>query len=391
MSCHALKQWLGLCLTWLSRQDFWPLHIDALIMTVMCIACAQVARLQDMKAVCCGSPQHPGMLQPLVGNLSAQQTDAAADGSNHQALSCSAVGHDGNWSCSLESGTAAATPRAMPTAAPSVACVQQPAEQLVLAPILSAGLLRSRTVSGTLGGTLPAELPPVLERESEGKDSDCSSTQKPDPASKPSSPCQSGSAAAGCVKPARAGSLGAAALAEVPDQKGEGFCLRSPGWLSPRSRPDSVDVPRFNLCSRAPSTDYLRSPASLCRPPSSEPRGAGASGCSLQSAGDSSLPESQSGAQPPAQAHVPNSTSSSELRPAPSPVAAAGSVCLGGGSPSSAEKKKGFMLALKQTLQENMQQLGKRASPGRLSKGGSKVDAQQLTAAAVQLAAQQRQ
>lgn len=126
--------------------------------------------------------------------------------------------------------------------------------------------------------------------------------------------------------------------------------------------------------SKASSNDCLRSPRSPTSPGS-----LATVSCSDSGAAPAELQLHAAAAL--ATTSCPVNGSSTHRWPALSPrsrATGAVEVCGDGSGPSSAEKKRGFMMALKQSLNDNMQQLGSsRGSPGRLGKGGSKKDAQQ--------------
>lgn len=289
---------------------------------------------------------------------------------------------------------------------------QPPAQQL-LSPIQSGGLLRSRSSSSSgcsprgYGGLV---LPPVLE----GSESDSSlgapCDSVPDATATVSRVIISSKSAPGVVgrdssilaafgslrlRVSSAGKQAAARSestvlqqmqpsAELPEESsGEqvqqgGFALpKLADWLSPRSRAASAEAAAVS--PRSPYSNSPGSSGSWCSPSSNNPGECSAYASSLYDTSGQLSTASADGSSAPGR-----------LLAFSPPVAAAGVSPGSGGSPSSADKKRGFMLALKHTLHENMQQIGgKRASPGRLSKDASvRVDARQLAAEAMQKAAQ---
>lgn len=305
--------------------------------------------------------------------------------------------------------------------APERQLSQLPSPQL-LAPIQSGGLLRSRSMCSPRSYGLSTVLPPVLE----GRESDCSTSTCAGDAG--DSVSRSGSGIKPVSRPrdnsilaafstvladrpssaAKCGSSGGAAMAdmqppaELPDSPDSGrqhaqqqpgqeqqFCIpamQAYGRPIPSSHDGSIE-----RTSRVPISPTSRSPGSMhywCSP-TAEP-------CS-----DSPTePAGSSFSEDPAEGcwHGGNYSSScssaGRLRASYMPTSAAAASEGGAGSSnslSSAEKKRGFMLALKQTLQENLSQVGgKRGSPGRLSKEGGRVDVRQMAAEAMHKAVQRK-
>lgn len=144
------------------------------------------------------------------------------------------------------------------------------------------------------------------------------------------------------------------------EKPSEGLSFLKPsGWLSPRGR-GSVDQPR------SPTSATSRKSVDVQRSRTPSPKKPVLATRSMDGG------VADAGGRLPRGASVPLSNRSSSGG--------------GSGSPSSAEKKRGFMLALKQALQENMQQLGGRRELARgssLRREASQVDARRLTAEAL--------
>jgi hypothetical protein len=339
------------------------------------------------------SPAHPGSVRP------SSPSTLTADTASLPAMHSPRTPH--------QQSPLPSSPRM--TSAPELH-LPQPLAQQLLSPIQSGGLLRSRSSSAcSPRGSGGLVLPPVLE----GSESDSSlggpSENVIDATATVSRVNSSSNSAPGCggrdtsilaafgslrLRGSSAGKQATARSespelqemqpppAELPAESSEGqvqqggFALpKLPDWLSPRSRAGSTEASAVS--PRSPYSHSPGSSGSWCSPSSNSP----GEYCAYTSplygtSGRLSASANGSSAAGGVQAFSP-------------PVAAAGASPGSGASPSSADKKRGFMLALKQTLHENMQQLGgRRASPGRLSKDVGRVDAQQLAAEAMQKAVQ---
>jgi len=268
-------------------------------------------------------------------------------------------------------------------------------EQQLLQPILSGGLIRARN-TGSMPGSWPVGLPPVQE----GRESECDTASSiGEVASVHSLPSSRGPSVGGHNSSGGGGGSGSKArsiLASVGSSSGrargeggpifqevclmpepqwpaqqqqqqqqrekpsEGLSFLKPsGWLSPRGR-GSVDQPR------SPTSATSRNSVDVQRSRTPSPKKPVLATRSMDGGVADAAGRLRRGGSVP----ISNRSSSGG----------------GSGSPSSAEKKRGFMLALKQTLQENMQQLGGRRELARgssLRREASQVDARRLTAEAL--------
>jgi hypothetical protein len=294
------------------------------------------------------------------------------------------------------------SPRA--NTAPELRPPQSRAQHL-LSPIQSGGLLRGRDSSAcsprSFGGLV---LPPVLEGRESGSSLGASSdvinataTVSRVNSSSTSAPACGGRDASSLaafvslwLKGSSTGQQQATARRASPEMQEMQLPAKLPeqpsgeqvqqGSLAlsklsgPRSRAGSTETSAVSPCSA--DSNSPGSSGSWCSPSSNNPGEI----CAYTSSLYTSAPLSAS---------ADGSSAAGRLQAFSPPVAAAGSSLGSGASPSSADRKRGFMLALKHTLHEKLQQLGgKQTSPGRLSEDGGRVGAQQLAAEAMKKAAQ---